>query len=921
MTDQDPEQSNIRNLLVAVTVAIIIMGGGIYSMLDSGDDDPEQSNNDIIPVRPYAVVDTGQTVFYDDSKTISKPVEGDPFFGQDAQYEGYQPNYTLGKDGLTVYDQVTGLIWTKSPDWDGDGNIDSNDKFVFADFLAYPDTLNEKKFGGFDDWRAPNIKELYSLIDFMGTDPPVEGDDATGLVPFIDTDYFNFGYGDTGAGERVIDSQFWSSTEYVFTTMGSIDTTFGVNFADGRIKGYGRTDPQGKEMDQYALFVRGNTDYGTNVFIDNSDGTITDNATGLMWTQDDNGEGVNCEDALAWTQQKNDENYLGHEDWRLPNVKELQSIVDYSRAPDTTSSPAIDSLFSCTGITNEDNQADYGFYWSGTTHLSFNGNADRAAYVSFGRGMGQMNGETMDVHGAGCQRSDPKDGDSADYPKLGQGPQGDAQRVFNFVRLVRDDDGKEVTPVLTVDIAVASVNESSGEKATTVTVDRTGDTTDPLTVTLASSDTSEATLPATTTIPAGQAQVLVDLDAVDDDIVDGTQTVTVTASAAGFTAGSDTLEVTDDDEEEEELPDGYVVVDTGQVLFFGTDAPIVQPGKGEPFFGQDAHYSGTQMSYRDNGDATVTDLATGLMWQKDPGEKMTFEDAVSGADSFSLAGYEDWRLPSIKELYSLINFTGETRQEDDSVPYINTDYFVFKYGDEDNGERFIDAQYWSSTEYAGTTMKNDPTVFGVNFADGRIKGYPKEIPGGEKKEMFTQYLRGNEDYGKNQFMDNGDGTVTDNATGLMWLQDDGNFTLNWSEALAHAENFSFAGYDDWRLPNAKELQSIVDYGQAPDATNEEKVGPAIDSVFNITENASHFWTGTTHQDGPDDSYAAYVTFGLAEGWMEEPPDSGNYELMNVHGAGAQRSDPKSGDPDDYPQGHGPQGDVIGIYNYVRLVRG
>jgi hypothetical protein len=51
-----------------------------------------------------------------------------------------------------------------------------------------------------------------------------------------------------------------------------------------------------------------------------------------------------------------------------------------------------------------------------------------------------------------------------------------------------------------------------------------------------------------------------------------------------------------------------------------------------------------------------------------------------------------------------------------------------------------------------------------------------------------------------------------------------------------------------------------------------------------------------------------------------PPLSGNYLLLDVHGAGAQRSDPKSGNPDDYPYGHGPQGDVIRIYNHVRLVR-
>ena len=51
-----------------------------------------------------------------------------------------------------------------------------------------------------------------------------------------------------------------------------------------------------------------------------------------------------------------------------------------------------------------------------------------------------------------------------------------------------------------------------------------------------------------------------------------------------------------------------------------------------------------------------------------------------------------------------------------------------------------------------------------------------------------------------------------------------------------------------------------------------------------------------------------------------PPNSGNYQLLDVHGAGSQRSDPKSGDPANWPYGHGPQGDVIRIYNYVRLVR-
>jgi len=113
--------------------------------------------------------------------------------------------------------------------------------------------------------------------------------------------------------------------------------------------------------------------------------------------------------------------------------------VDYTRSPDTTGSAAIDPVFNATRITNEAGEPDYPFYWSGTTFLRFDGSADRAVYVAFGRGLGSMDGESViDVHGAGCQRSDPKDGAPADYPSWGDGPQGDVQRVFNYVRLVRD---------------------------------------------------------------------------------------------------------------------------------------------------------------------------------------------------------------------------------------------------------------------------------------------------------------------------------------------------------------------------------------------------------------------------------------------------------------------------------------------------
>lgn len=388
----------------------------------------------------------------------------------------------------------------------------------------------------------------------------------------------------------------------------------------------------------------------------------------------------------------------------------------------------------------------------------------------------------------------------------------------------------------------------------------------------------------------------------------------------------------------------YVLVETGQVTCFDDFADLACPSSGAPFSGQDAQYDGNQPAYLDHGNGTVTDLNTGLMWQQTPEleNKSTWAEAIAAADTFNLAGYTDWRLPSIKELYSLILFSGVDISGwsglEGAVPFVDTNYFDFAYGDESAGERLIDAQYWSSTEYVSTTMDGNATAFGVNFADGRIKGYPTEPigpPGYEfTKTSFVRYVRENSAYAVNNFADNGDGTVTDSATGLMWMQidsgqlnagDNSDGALNWQQALAWAENLDYAGYTDWRLPNAKELQSIVDYTRSPATTSSAAIDPIFSTTAIIDEggqtNCPFYWTGTTHKGGSGiGEYAVYLSFGEALGYMETPPGSGIYALQDVHGAGAQRSDPKSGDPADYPLGHGPQGDVVRIYNFVRCVR-
>ena len=107
-----------------------------------------------------------------------------------------------------------------------------------------------------------------------------------------------------------------------------------------------------------------------------------------------------------------------------------------------------------------------------------------------------------------------------------------------------------------------------------------------------------------------------------------------------------------------------------------------------------------------------------------------------------------------------------------------------------------------------------------------------------------------------RFVDNQDGTVTDTCTGLMWEKNSAPGNYLWQSALQYCDRLEVAGHTDWRLPNLRELRTLVDYGGQV---------PAIDPVFQAI--AEVYWTSSTYNVDP--THAWTVGFQDGEGNAHE----------------------------------------------------
>jgi len=287
------------------------------------------------------IPDTGQTKCYDNSGEIICPSSGQDFYGQDAQYPCNPQSYTkldeYGNDlpdGATswvmVRDNVTGLIWENKTD---DGSIhDKDDEYDWQGaqdvFIA---TLNNDNFGGYSDWRLPTVNELYFIINLDTFDPA------------INTDYF----------PNTVSSYYWSSTS---TAYNPTHAAWHVDFRTGGMFGYNLS------YNDYVRAVRGGQCGSYGDFVDNGDATVTDTSTGLMWEVKADDDGPRDKDNLYTWQQAlsycEDLTLAGYDDWRLPNINELQWLVDY-----TTFFPSINIDYFPNTVSSESSD-----YWSSTSY-------------------------------------------------------------------------------------------------------------------------------------------------------------------------------------------------------------------------------------------------------------------------------------------------------------------------------------------------------------------------------------------------------------------------------------------------------------------------------------------------------------------------------------------------------------------------
>jgi hypothetical protein len=319
---------------------------------------------------------------------------------------------------------------------------------------------------------------------------------------------------------------------------------------------------------------------------------------------------------------------------------------------------------------------------------------------------------------------------------------------------------------------------------------------------------------------------------------------------------------------------------TGQTKCYdtaGTEIPCTGTGQDGDI---QAGVAWPEPRFTKNADTTVKDNLTGLLWApngnimktRDPGLDTDGQigdgmvkwqhalDYVAKLNSENYLGHDDWHLPNVNELESQVNGA-----EAKTATWLNAQGFTNVQAN----------YYWSSTTSAYFTNASSALI--VDMWDGYVFTANKSSSSGyyvwpvrsgqcgsfvdsviclPQTGQKTSYYSGDDGelesgvaWPSPRFTDHGNGTVTDQLTGLMWTKDANlpDDYKTWQQALDYANNLTLAGYSDWRLPNRKELHSLTDYS---------RYNPALPSGYPFTYvQANYYWSSTTYANGPGYAWA------------------------------------------------------------------
>ena len=328
------------------------------------------------------------------------------------------------------------------------------------------------------------------------------------------------------------------------------------------------------------------------------------------------------------------------------------------------------------------------------------------------------------------------------------------------------------------------------------------------------------------------------------------------------------------------------------VLFSGIGSGIAKRTNSENYVlavrgGNDRRFGEPDPSrFHDNGDGTVTDEVTGLMWQKQTNPRMGPKAADEACRHMTLAGYSDWRLPNIKELNTLLNLDPDSASwffedffpippNETMLHYASCDVFEGHYAWVTNFTFGYDGYYggraapllsravrYADAEAPAQPGNSAPPSFALTHTGQMsafdLKGRP--IASDRVWGLDAQRVWLPEAFERRE----GGAAVQDLNTGLLWDNAHDDLLLEWADALAFVQSLNdqaYLGRTDWRLPGREELRSIIRYDDGM---------PAVDTgVFNAS--VDYYWCGVTCKNDTDLAWGFYFGYGCNYGRRKTIP--------------------------------------------------